>query len=249
MKQHSQLRINFIDNVNWIDIAENASYNITDTSVFRVDIDANLSHLTKLYNLLTAEEKERADRFLQNHDRIRTIIGRGVLRILLGRFLSLEPSQINIMRDNNKKPCFEQAGFPKISFNISHSGKWIILSFNNFSNGVDIEHVNASFDYQNLLQITCNEDEKIYIKGSLKPVDSFFELWTRKEALLKATGKGLTDDLSLIPGLNGEHQSPQEVISSDKSWNIYTFWVDANYLASLAVHGGTKADQFINFRL
>lgn len=243
------LKIHFLDDVEWNNPGTELSMEKFQTTIFRVDIEAMSRNLNEFYSILQENEKERANRYLQVRDHNRSIISRGALRILLARFLNLEPSEINLKKDQNKKLYVEETGFSGIKFNVSHSGKWILISLDDRDNGVDIEQVNAFFTYQNLLPLTCSQQEQLAISNSTEPVQSFFEMWTRKEALLKATGTGITDELARIPAVNGTHQSPAAIISSEKDWTVTSFWVDANHIASVAIEAGRGKKNFFNFQL
>ena len=92
---------------------------------------------------------------------------------------------------NNGKPYYYNRNF---EFNISHSGNYVVVAFSNQKIGVDIEKI-AEFD---IASVTDNfhPDEIEYINSSANTFESFFKIWTRKEAYLKATGKGIIDGLS-----------------------------------------------------
>jgi 4'-phosphopantetheinyl transferase len=59
-------------------------------------------------------------------------------------------------------------------------------------------------------------------------------LWTRKEALLKATGQGLGEHLKVTPSLNGTHPLSPELLRADKSWEVNSFNLQDGYTGSIA---------------
>jgi len=101
----------------------------------------------------------------------------------------------------SKSPCDLNSN---IEFNISHSGNMILIGFrfckNNVINanpqiGVDIEKIKPDFDFELVLDEFFTPKEQEAIWKSENSSETFFKFWTQKEALVKATGTGLTDDL------------------------------------------------------
>lgn len=97
-------------------------------------------------------------------------------------------NSLEICVDENGKPYFKD--YPDFYFNISHSGDLIAVAFSSSSVGVDIEKLkDANFK---IAERRFTDKEKQFIKNNL----DFFYVWTRKEAYLKRTGKGLRQSLS-----------------------------------------------------
>ncbi len=87
--------------------------------------------------------------------------------------------------------------YPHIHFNLSHCRGAALCVVGDAPVGCDIERVEAKVDME-VCRYCCNENEVEAILGSDNPQLAFFTLWTRKEAFLKYTGEGLTNNL---PGL------------------------------------------------
>ena len=80
-------------------------------------------------------------------------------------------------------------------FNISHSDGYIALAIDQVPVGIDIENIrNAEEDLRNYIS---NDEEKKYIHDD----ESFFEVWTNKEALVKANGNGINQEINTIQSL------------------------------------------------
>lgn len=169
--------------------------------------------------VLSIDEISRASRFLQINDSKLFIIGKYFLRKIVGNLQGIVPSSVIFSSIENKKP-----GTTGINFNISHSGKYIVIGISTDSLGVDIEEIVDKFDYESLLS-TCFTDHEIrHINDDL----DFYTFWTRKEAILKATGEGLIDDLLLIDCVENE------VYRNNTSYQIVSHQVDDNYVLSIA---------------
>ena len=139
----------------------------------------------------TADEHARAARFVHEADRKRHLIGRGMLRLFLAPRLDTPPAELPIRSTELGKPWLENGP----SFNISHSGDSVLVAVAAEGRlGVDIEAVRPIRDLPALARTTFVADEVDAVlrhppENRLRP---FFRVWSRKEAILKALGLGLT---------------------------------------------------------
>lgn len=92
----------------------------------------------------------------------------------------------------NGKPFLRD--HPDIHFNLSHCRKGILCVIADKEVGCDIEEIPASLD-DGLCSCCCSGEEIRKIRDSSRPEAEFTKLWTRKEAYLKYTGEGISDDL------------------------------------------------------
>lgn len=81
-----------------------------------------------------------------------------------------------------------------IDFNISHSGNYVVLVIGNSEIGIDIEYKKER--NIELIEKFFTEQEQQFIKSANDPLLAFYQVWTLKEAYLKAVGKGLYKKLS-----------------------------------------------------
>src|SRR5438128_1553001 len=90
--------------------------------VWRAVLGLNPSSFQRLRQTLTTDEHERAERFHFQKDREHFIAARGLLRIILGRYLDIEPSQLRFRYNPYGKPVLsEESGGDGLRFNLSHS--------------------------------------------------------------------------------------------------------------------------------
>ncbi|WP_144291964.1 4'-phosphopantetheinyl transferase family protein [Rhodoligotrophos appendicifer] len=167
-------------------------------SVHVWQIDAREHEADALLPLLTADETVRAGRFLRYEDRRNFILGRGLLRRLLGHYLQREAEQIRLCADQDGKPRL-QDGAP-LEFNLSHSGDRIVIGFSNAGAvGVDIEAMRPVPDYRRLARRLFSAAEQREIDHSEEAIKlaTFFDIWTRKEAYVKMLGTGIDGDIAL----------------------------------------------------
>ncbi len=208
-------------------------FNLPGPSCWELD---NNIHIWKFpakeieFSLLTASEKEIAGSFRFAGDRNRFAVGRQALRLLLSKYLSVTPEEISISAQKGQKP-FISYPVCSIQFNTSHSGDWILIAFANLELGIDIEKAVPDFDYDDIVAEHFNEPEKMFVSLSDRPVSSFYYLWTRKEALTKAQGRGLRDNLKTINALD------EYLNLNIKSWRLQSFEIAESYFAAIAYTG------------
>src|SRR4051812_31797653 len=94
---------------------------------------------SRLFALLTPEEQQRAARYLHQLSKEQYVVARGLLRILLGRYLDLAPTNVRFTSGPQGKPFLASASVG-LHFNISHTNGMILLAFTRSGQvGVDVE--------------------------------------------------------------------------------------------------------------
>ncbi len=188
--------------------------------IWRINIKGNQAYCPGLSTILLPDEVARANRYLQVKDRIRFMVSRIALRQIIGKYTGQPPEAVAFAIGENKKPFINGAD---LKYNISHSGDWVLIAVSNTAVGVDTEKIDPSFNYKTILEDNFSKKEIDYIGQSAK---NFFLLWTRKEALTKATGQGLDENLKYIPCLDGIQYADGLSLLTDKNWLVNSFRVD-----------------------
>ncbi|RZL30652.1 MAG: 4'-phosphopantetheinyl transferase superfamily protein, partial [Pedobacter sp.] len=129
------------------------------------------------------------------------------------------PATIKFLLTTANKPYL-----PNINFNLSHSGDYVVIAIGENALGVDVEVIKDHFDHDLLAKVcfTINERKQI---GNL---EDFYTFWTRKEALLKATGEGLIDNLLEIECISHRVKRHKEIYA------LKSFLIDDKHLLSIA---------------
>jgi len=150
-------------------------------------------HLDQAWRCLSDSEAERAARFFKESDRVRYVLAHAMLRTLLARRLAAAPAGIAFTTGQNGKPRLDQPG-SGIAFNISHGDGVVALAFARRPVGVDLEAVRDNLAFNEIGRRFFQPDELRYLEsgGGAEVRNRFFRLWTRKEAVLKALGVGLS---------------------------------------------------------
>src|SRR5713226_9326224 len=96
------------DNCVWLAPTTNSALPNDEVHVWRADLDRPRLQLRRLYGMLSADEQQRAGRFRFERDGNRFIARRGLLRIILGRYLGVEPGSLRFCYGPNGKPALEK---------------------------------------------------------------------------------------------------------------------------------------------
>jgi len=221
--------MNFINNISFEWSAFDDTFTGSGVHIFRLSVNNHLEQLEFYTKILDSEELLRASKFFRNEDRERFIICRAVLKKLTGLYLKRTPELIKIIPDSNKKPVIKD--YRHLHFNVSHSAECIVFAISDSTVGIDVEYINDNFNYGLIAQSCFTIAEINYINESCHPVNEFFKLWTRKEALLKADGKALNDSMNTLNCLNDFYESD---IKYFNNYIINSFEIEKNYIASIA---------------
>ncbi len=159
-------------------------------------------------SLLAADEAEKADRFVKDEDRNAFMMRRTTLRRLLSGWLNVAPQEITYLHEAHGKPVLKSS---PLQFNISKTAGLNIYYFGPQEAGIDVERINPQRRFSEIESTQLHPEEKVVVKTDL----DFFAIWTRKEAILKADGSGITDHLEQLntarPGVvyRGQHYQLQ----------------------------------------
>jgi len=180
--------------------------------------------------LLNPEERTRRDRFRLAADRHRALLGRGVLRLVLGSWLGRDPASLEFQFGPHGKPALAWQGQAPLHFNLAHSGDLILLAFHATSPvGVDVEQHRPHLAWEPLARRVLPPGE-CQLLEQLPPEqrrDAFLAAWCRLEARLKARGEGLAG----LERLQAEALSGQAP-AAERTWEVA---LPPGYRAAVAV--------------
>lgn len=210
---------------------------------------ASLDQSTTQYvSLLSADEQAKAQRFHFEQDQRRFIVGRGLLRIILGCYLNLPPEKLQFEYRTHGKPMLSAESLQRtLCFNLSHSEEMALYAVTlNLEIGVDLEHVHPIPDVQQLAEQFFSPSERAELEA-LPPsqkLDAFFNGWTRKEAYLKARGDGMVYPLDQFSVSMSAEQPARLLEVKDGAqelsrWSLQTLTPapSPGYVGALAVEG------------
>ena len=202
-------------------------------NIYKIDLLKLQESIPDLTRLLSDSECQRANRYHFIKDKNRFIICRALLKFLLAEYTALDISQINIEVDDNKKPYLPT--HPSVYFNVSHAVDYAIIAIAKNPVGADIEYINKEFNYKEILQTVYHPKEMDEIALSRDKHLAFYKFWTRKEAVVKAIGKGIDNDLSKILVTDGSHTILSSLVCNYKNIYVFDFILNHNYIGALAL--------------
>jgi 4'-phosphopantetheinyl transferase len=195
----------------------------------------------KMYkNILSESEKQRAEKITEQNTRKKYISSHAIMRKILSIYTNTPAEKLSFGSGIHGKP-FLKSPNENYCFNLSHSFEYGLLAIAmNSELGIDIENMNRHVDEIKLSTRFFSENEA----KSLKEMDkhqrktAFFNTWSSKEALLKATGKGISYGLNKFE-LSISANSPAHIISTsdaqdDHSWILIDLPNIDNYASALA---------------
>jgi 4'-phosphopantetheinyl transferase len=214
-----------------------------EVHVWSVDLNQNPFWLNESSDLLSSDEKQRAEKFRFERDRKRFIVARGALRKILGAYLKISAREINFSYNQYGKP-FLTENDRQLKFNLAHTeGRALVAVSQRREIGVDIEFIRDDF-------ATCKTANFFFSSTEISALETlprnlrtnaFFCGWTRKEAVLKAVGNGF----SYPPKEITVSMMPDETLFSlqvnerqkTSDWSVIQLSSEKNYPAALAVQG------------
>ena len=238
----------------WLNPPDNLILSEDEAHIWRADLDINESSQGSFQKLLSSDEKNRAKKFRFAKDSQNFIAARGILRLLVGKYLEINPAEISFQYGEFGKPCIQNDN--ALKFNISHSQNIALFAFTKkFNVGVDVEFVNPNIEVKDIATkfFSANEIMNLLALPEQEQTLGFFNCWTRKEAFIKAVGEGLSFPLdkfevSLELGkpanLLATHWEPEAV----SKWSMYAMSPADEFVASLVIEGLVEKVKFYNWQ-
>jgi len=218
--------------------------------IWEADLDCSEQHLGYYASLLSERERERVQRFRVDIPRRRYTASAAILRLILASYLPVEPNRIAFDYGPHGKPRLRDGtpgNTPSLHFNVSHTGRTFIAAVSRHKEvGVDVEDIGGSVNIPRFVKrhFTASERTQIEAVPADRRALMFFCWWTRKEALLKGLGLGLSIPLnSFEAGLSVIPATPVRWIDRPSNlsgeWSVLTLQQGPSIVTSLAFEGPT----------
>ncbi len=176
--------------------------------------------------LVTEAEALRATKFVKEEDRNAYLYRHHLLRAWLSVWLRQDATEIKFLSNPFGKPCLPDQ---QLNFNISRSGKQLAFVFAPVQVGIDIECIRPTQQFSGIAKRYFHPEEQ----KAAREDESFFRIWTRKEAILKAQGTGLIDGLEEI------NCSADLVVLNGHAYQLHSFRSPDALISVACEHTGT----------
>jgi 4'-phosphopantetheinyl transferase len=192
--------------------------------IWGVHVSDMQDRIGALYDVLCEKEQQKAARFYRDSDRHSSIVARGALRILLSAYTGIPATEINFHYSETGKPHVKGSD---VDFNVSHSSEWVVLAIGcNRQIGVDIEMIKREMDVMSVASRYFTSEEIALIEKAEDRHMTFFQLWARKEAYVKACGSTLFRELSSFA-------VPTEEQGEKDGWYFHRLEAGSKYAAAV----------------
>ncbi|HEX8847827.1 MAG TPA: 4'-phosphopantetheinyl transferase superfamily protein [Pyrinomonadaceae bacterium] len=217
-----------------------------DIHIWRAELSQSVLTRQFFLQILTSDEHSKAKRFYSQKDQDYFIVARGILRIILSRYLHVEPHQLRFCYGPYGKPALiETPGREALRFNVSHSHELVLFGVARGRElGLDIEYMREGFASAQLAEQFFSSSEIAMLRAlpTDQQMEGFFNCWTRKEAYVKARGKGLSlpldrFDVSLAPGEPAALLSVRAERQGGSDWSLLELSPGPGYIAAVAAEG------------
>jgi len=214
--------------------------------VWLASLDINESNISKLKTILSEDEKIRAERFYSIELKKHFIAARGFQRLILARYLKLKPEELKFQYNTYKKPSLIATHNEKrLCFNLSHSHRTAVYGITlQKAIGVDVEKIRSNLPLEKVARRQFLQPElELFEKSSVsEKIHTFFTLWTRKEALLKALAQGFhfpmkQFDVSGTPEKSVKFLKNSPSYVNNSEWFIRDIETAPGFCAAIATEG------------
>jgi 4'-phosphopantetheinyl transferase len=152
-----------------------------------------------IYKVIGPQEENKHRTYRRWQDKQAHLLGKLLTALLLKKYGYSHHLLKKVAYTKHLRPYIPAETF---DFNISHSGEFVVCAFSAKQRvGIDIEQIQP-VELQDFNSMLNNSDKEI-IRSSKEPLVPFFKIWSAKEAILKAHGSGLVDDLYNVD-INGD---------------------------------------------
>ena len=222
------------------------------TEVWIAKFDPDVARVLEL--TLNSTERAHWRKLHFEKHQLRYVFSHGVLRNILAGYAGVSPNTIHFSVNRFGKPFIDMPEVdPRISFNMSHADDLTIVAVTLAQAvGVDVESVRPIPELDNIARDYFSDAERALLQSSpagLKE-QAFCLCWTRKEAYVKAVGKGLSIplnsfDTSMHPVTKGRSLNSTEHAPQIEGWWLSDLTLPFGYVGALVVEG---AEPKINYR-
>jgi 4'-phosphopantetheinyl transferase len=199
--------------------------------IVSINIKDIMVNIMPCLDVLSKKRTGRIKKYIKEEDQLRCI-GAGYL---IAKKLGAEEDR-DFVYNGCGKPLLKEGS---IHFNISHSGDWVVMVISENEVGIDVEQIKKAE-----IQVgkQCFQPEEYAYMKEKESNSRFYTLWTTKESVMKATGKGLSlppESFSVYP------VEKSYVIIDHKKWYIRRYAIEPDYVVAVASSKNNFAEEVV----
>jgi 4'-phosphopantetheinyl transferase len=194
--------------------------------------------------LLSDAEQKRAQQFRFEKHRQPWVIAHAYLRVLLSAYLHTPYTNITFHQNEYGKPSLSFPAQTSLRFNLSHSQDIALYAFTlEREVGVDVEHMRANIEHEELARHSFSpyEQKTLFALPPDQRQAAFYRCWTRKEAYIKARGRGLSLPLHLFD-VSLEDETTSALLASRENQHEVERWSMRNLQPGVEYAGAVMAE-------
>jgi 4'-phosphopantetheinyl transferase len=204
--------------------------------IWLVRLSQDETSINDLSLLLSDDEMQRAERFHFPIHKQRFIIAKAYLRLILASYTNQRPHHLQFAYTSHEKPFLEHRH--DLQFNLSHSDDLAVYAITkDQALGIDIEKIKDEY-HQGLVQrffSTAEQDSIEQLPDTLKP-PAFYQIWAKKEAVVKTVGQGLNHPLSSFSVSLGPHSETIE-LAGYPNLRLFPLQLHPEYASAVCCQG------------
>jgi 4'-phosphopantetheinyl transferase len=216
----------------------------SEVHIWRLDPEPD-ADLTRYLRILSSEERDRAARFRFPHLTHNFITDHGRLRLILGAYAQIDPEDLRFAVNEFGKPEIAN-GFVSLRFNLSHTQRLSLVAVcREAAIGIDVEACRPMPDLEEIAKSHFSRREIAALQETIEPdrQNAFFRCWTRKEAFIKAQGRGLSIPLDSFAVSLGPEAFPAILECAwdpeePARWQLFSLPLDEGFMGALAITRG-----------
>ncbi|MDO8953597.1 MAG: 4'-phosphopantetheinyl transferase superfamily protein [Gammaproteobacteria bacterium] len=232
--------------ITWQPLDSSPALKASEVHLIAASLSEDPAVANHYWEILSSEEQARANQFRFAKHRSHFIMARGILRHILAGQTGIQPKAIEFRYLEYGKPELLQNTSPALQFNVSHSDAMALYALTlEHSIGVDIEMIKPCNELELAKRFFAQDEYKALHALSAKDrTNAFFQIWTLKEAFIKALGTGLfqaLDQFCVSAGAEGKLISCQDANGPTSDWYMRVFNYSEHYQAAFASKQAIKA--------
>lgn len=207
-----------------------------DIHLWSIDLNLNKDQMQEKKRLLSDDELQRANRFRFPIHQQQFVAARSALRQILSIYTNIDPNLIIFDYADNKKPSLAKHFDCEIQFNLAHSDHLALIGVTTQAAiGVDIEKMKSTYHPGVAERFFSLDEKKVFFQLPEKErLICFYRIWVKKEAIIKALGKGLAYSLqsfTVSPTVEDE-----SIVLENETWSLRSLPIHPEFQSAIATN-------------